>query len=229
MCGGTSTAATMSSSAGGLSPRVRGNPVGAVGKPVAQRSIPACAGEPAALWRKACAEGVYPRVCGGTVGNTLRNATPTGLSPRVRGNPTDPELFTKMRGSIPACAGEPTASRRPRSFPRVYPRVCGGTLHPLPRQVGEQGLSPRVRGNLQHGLRHGRGAGSIPACAGEPTSRRWTAACGWVYPRVCGGTTRIEASLWQGQGLSPRVRGNRSRTRRRDCRRRSIPACAGEP
>ena len=172
---------------------------------------PRVRGEPAALWRKACAEGVYPRVCGGTVGNTLRNATPTGLSPRVRGNPTDPELFTKMRGSIPACAGEPTASRRPRSFPRVYPRVCGGTLHPLPRQVGEQGLSPRVRGNLHPVVGQQPAGGSIPACAGEPPGSKPPFGKGRVYPRVCGGTGAVHAAETAVVGLSPRVRGNPSR------------------
>ena len=50
----------------GLSPRVRGNPVGTAGAGVAQGSIPACAGEPARRVRSLARQGVYPRVCGGT-------------------------------------------------------------------------------------------------------------------------------------------------------------------
>ena len=47
---------------------------------------------------------------------------------------------------------------------------------------------------------------------------------GWVYPRVCGGTTmRKPRSQPPCSGLSPRVRGNRPMSYR------SIPACAGEP
>ena len=51
----------------------------------------------------------------------------------------------------------------------VYPRVCGGTHKVVGAQPCHQGLSPRVRGNLDH-LRVGGGCqGSIPACAGEPS------------------------------------------------------------
>ena len=50
-----------------------------------------------------------------------------------------------------------------------------------------------------------------------------------VYPRVCGGTSviRDDASAWC--GLSPRVRGNQGHYAKRGGKRRSIPACAGEP
>ena len=50
-----------------------------------------------------------------------------------------------------------------------------------------------------------------------------------VYPRVCGGT---DGTLWQDihtQGLSPRVRGNRTQRARIRFGGGSIPACAGEP
>ena len=50
-----------------------------------------------------------------------------------------------------------------------------------------------------------------------------------VYPRVCGGTPpRLQRTCRAG-GLSPRVRGNRSRRPRALRISRSIPACAGEP
>ena len=49
-----------------------------------------------------------------------------------------------------------------------------------------------------------------------------------VYPRVCGGTDH-EINLIRGHnGLSPRVRGNRSPNDRRRRSDRSIPARAGE-
>ena len=50
-----------------------------------------------------------------------------------------------------------------------------------------------------------------------------------VYPRVCGGTLPEEHPGRGRDGLSPRVRGNRRRAGGRIRRRRSIPACAGEP
>ena len=91
------------------------------------------------------------------------------------------------------------------------------------------GLSPRVRGNpfpFQDNLTKGR---SIPACAGEPPSRRPRLHACWVYPRVCGGTPSGMNRKYEPLGLSPRVRGNRHERCSRDLLRRSIPACAGEP
>ena len=72
----------------GLSPRVRGNhrvvcdPLGN------RRSIPACAGEPRRDEIVRLFDAVYPRVCGGTPALIPRSSAATGLSPRVRGNPT---------------------------------------------------------------------------------------------------------------------------------------------
>ena len=98
------------------------------------------------------------------------------------------------------------------------------------------GLSPRVRGNLCAFQCYGESIGqrSIPACAGEPQSKgcssttisaiRSIPACAGepddtsddgaadeVYPRVCGGTHQGCPDNRYGKGLSPRVRGNRSK------------------
>ena len=54
----------------------------------------------------------------------------------------------------------------------VYPRVCGGTLCSTFVFFIVYGLSPRVRGNRVARRRRADVLGSIPACAGEPTSRR---------------------------------------------------------
>ena len=50
-----------------------------------------------------------------------------------------------------------------------------------------------------------------------------------VYPRECGGTSVSHAASVEGQGLSPRVRGNPCVDVRDFHCRRSIPASAGEP
>ena len=50
-----------------------------------------------------------------------------------------------------------------------------------------------------------------------------------VYPRVCGGTSIALTLKLITIGLSPRVRGNRRYSHRHMSKRRSIPACAGEP
>ena len=112
---------------------------------------------------------------------------------------------------------------------RVYPRVCGGTQGVVKRLFDLGNLSPRVRGNPSSLGTSSWYKRSIPACAGEPL-----VACSLivhlpVYPRVCGGTRIWVTSTLKTLGLSPRVRGNRGRRRSTGARRRSIPACAGEP
>ena len=130
-----------------------------------------------------------PRVCGGT---------------RAAARPREPG-----RGSIPACAGEPTFACH-WVFPyRVYPRVCGGTVDAPPAIRPRLGLSPRVRGNppAEEPVRGSRR--SIPACAGEPRRTLQRSSERWVYPRVCGGTDWVKDAIRTDVGLSP--------------------ACAGEP
>ena len=58
---------------------------------------------------------------------------------------------------------------------------------------------------------------------------RITGKTSWVYPRVCGGTSKGCHSNHTGCGLSPRVRGNLVDIALAESCIRSIPACAGEP
>ena len=192
-------------------------------------SIPACAGEPLSRGFDSGHYPVYPRVCGGTRCSLVCWLGMYGLSPRVRGNPDTGLVWVEYRGSIPACAGEPAQFTPSRLSHTVYPRVCGGTFAGGVKTVEEKGLSPRVRGNLLRMLPPKIGAGSIPACAGEPAGGRCCYFPEPVYPRVCGGTRHPCASPGAYEGLSPRVRGNPRCTRRGSRRSRSIPACAGEP
>ena len=152
-------------------------------------------------------------------------------------------------GSIPARAGEPSTRRPCRTWHRVYPRACGGTLTAVAIAVAMSGLSPRVRGNpgRQPGRRRTRR--SIPARAGEPTPDLSAAYLYRVYPRACGGTGHdwsrpdLGAGLSRAcggtqygvhdvircLGLSPRVRGNQLIVGRIPSDVGSIPARAGEP
>ena len=188
-------------------------------------------------------------MCGGTCDTAKGGGNAAGLSPRVRGNLFRPATQAGPEGSIPACAGEPTAHFffpvQVRSIPacagepvvqcrrelgrRVYPRVCGGTRFLGLGLEYWPGLSPRVRGNPVSGRRAGVWQGSIPACAGEPS--RWTYArdAYRVYPRVCGGTSLSRSQGRTEGGLSPRVRGNPPLRGQSPELIRSIPACAGEP
>ena len=237
---------------------MRGNPRGARGLLPFPRSIPACAGEPSTPQGIATASRVYPRVCGGTALSLSKWPALTGLSPRVRGNPTLEVPVNTPIGSIPACAGEPHEFLTHIQPVGVYPRVCGGTPATAPTTRSLQGLSPRVRGNPLPYLTTCWPLGSIPACAGEPFPCKvgvpyaavYPRVCGgtihigvksepWfrrtgsrlpgVYPRVCGGTLHTLPAPPLWSGLSPRVRGNPPGERQVSLRSGSIPACAGEP
>jgi len=128
-------------------------------------------------------------VCGGAPAGALNVATYQGLSPRVRGSQTGQSIYPIGEGSIPACAGEPHLDRIGFHSDEVYPRVCGGAIVDMIMFLALQGLSPRVRGSRRLPHRRLGGDRSIPACAGEPLSRRPNGAEFGVYPRVCGGAS----------------------------------------
>ena len=147
----------------------------------------------------------------------------------MRGNLVTSPTLTCTVGSIPAHAGEPSATRRAALFLEVYPRACGGTSGTPCLGSLRRGLSPRMRGNpvrldeLRHSL------GSIPAHAGEPPYAPAPHTFRRVYPRACGGTNAEIEPHGVEKGLSPRMRGNRLRTTVRAAQAGSIPAHAGEP
>ena len=113
VCGGTIGIAYWSEPGRDLSPRVRGNHLFVTGLALLARSIPACAGEPAARLSAPYMDMVYPRVCGGTQSIPTARRPCWGLSPRVRGNPLPPIPWPAAAGSIPACAGEPPCPAAP--------------------------------------------------------------------------------------------------------------------
>ena len=107
--------------------------------------------------------------------------------------------------------------------------MCGGTSTRYIGAPGNEGLSPRVRGNRVWDAVQRADAGSIPACAGEPSRTAARNPLPRVYPRVCGGTKIVIRNQTTKQGLSPRVRGNLLTDLSVGLHQRSIPACAGEP
>jgi len=213
----------------GLSPLARGNRRGGDGDAARSGSIPACAGEPYECEEIVASFGVYPRLRGGTAVGAVSIGQMMGLSPLARGNRRPLILVYTMRGSIPACAGEPQ-SRRPWPSPiGVYPRLRGGTMARRVIQSKPEGLSPLARGNLAPSPSPTLAVRSIPACAGEPSDACRSVIDMKVYPRLRGGTSLPLSGEWRCGGLSPLARGNPSVYSARRPAKGSIPACAGEP
>ena len=228
-CGGTAAPSVTTASLGGLSPRLRGNLGPAGASPGQPRSIPAPAGEPAAMPARHSSRTVYPRACGGTCTSATNSARSCGLSPRLRGNRMPSASLIWSTGSIPAPAGEPSPRLFRGNRTGVYPRACGGTsTAPLPASVSI-GLSPRLRGNLDEHVHLITWHRSIPAPAGEPEWHHVHHGDARVYPRACGGTQTISETTRPVTGLSPRLRGNLRHFHRRVEAAGSIPAPAGEP
>ena len=228
-CGGTIASESKTPLGKGLSPRVRGNPLQLNDVEHGKGSIPARAGEPAGRAAVPLDVEVYPRACGGTFGLLTITAAFEGLSPRVRGNRPARTWSAASHRSIPARAGEPRCPASIHGQSTVYPRACGGTAAKQAIKWESDGLSPRVRGNLNCRVATSIVAGSIPARAGEPSGRPTTNPACRVYPRACGGTVFVNIAALDMFGLSPRVRGNRYGADSGADSAGSIPARAGEP
>ena len=192
VCGGSSRWSHEYARSEGLSPRVRGKRPRLLAPRGRRRSIPACAGEAPGRIRRGGALWVYPRVCGGSVGLSGYAPRSWGLSPRVRGKHRPGIPQAGYRGSIPACAGEASSVSPAWMVRKVYPRVCGGSPNPTLKAPFPYGLSPRVRGKLGHSFTSWGYSRSIPACAGEAKPRWRTSTGTSVYPRVCGGSKRLD-------------------------------------
>ena len=213
----------------GLSPRVRGILLHVPAGRRQRRSIPACTGNPSWTAPTTAYGRVYPRVYGESQTRKPVAMGIQGLSPRVRGILPDAVADWWWSRSIPACTGNPPATRFDSRTSTVYPRVYGeSTVQPLAIRPSP-GLSPRVRGIRAAASPDHRHGGSIPACTGNPStsrSRRWSAA---VYPRVYGESYPNNSQGNRGRGLSPRVRGIRRPTSTSPGNPGSIPACTGNP
>ena len=191
-------------------------------------SIPARAGETAAVLSWSLAVQVHPRACGGNNRARLFGPRSPGPSPRVRGKPDPPPDPDTGYRSIPARAGETETGTRPPQTGTVHPRACGGNIRlPASARVS-YGPSPRVRGKQARDVGGAALRGSIPARAGETTAVASREGYRGVHPRACGGN-RWRQNAWIVLcGPSPRVRGKLSRDRRNHRYGGSIPARAGE-
>ena len=151
-----------------------------------------------------------------------------GPSPRLRGKRGSPAAGSGQARSIPAPAGETSATGRKRPTSWVHPRACGGNEGKVHVQSFDSGPSPRLRGKPRLLDHLPDRPGSIPAPAGETNDgcgRRGLIA---VHPRACGGNPYLVASVTGLSGPSPRLRGKLREVEHPPGGRGSIPAPAGE-
>ena len=150
-----------------------------------------------------------------------------GSSPRVRGTLRQGQGPVRVRGIIPACAGNTRPSTARRCRAGDHPRVCGEHSSRRLTAAFAVGSSPRVRGTRILNQALSVMGGIIPACAGNTRANRGRLARRRDHPRVCGEHMRKWLLDHVEAGSSPRVRGTRILVSVRLRCRGIIPACAG--
>jgi len=171
---------------GGSSPRLRGTLQDALALGVADRFIPAPAGNATLLHIPGQQLAVHPRACGERGAVLIVEAEAVGSSPRLRG--------TRFRGVgshavsrfIPAPAGN-ARSIRPIVLPAtVHPRACGERSWIRNMTSQRCGSSPRLRGTRACADPQAFGSRFIPAPAGNALGVPRTIGVRAVHPRACG-------------------------------------------
>ena len=173
----------------GSSPRVRGTVEARGIATVADRFIPARAGNSQIAGGRIPQAPVHPRACGEQAARNQRHSRCRGSSPRVRGTGLNRSLYGVPGRFIPARAGNsrwvsPLGSQTP-----VHPRACGEQNHQSIPRPAIPGSSPRVRGT---GLRCAPDMFAwrfIPARAGNSGLSESVTKNLTVHPRACGEQT----------------------------------------
>ena len=151
-----------------------------------------------------------------------------GSSPHARGRDLGRADRRQREGFIPACAGESSNRRRSTTRAKVHPRMRGGEDRSRASGEASGGSSPHVRGRAAAVLRASKGAGFIPACAGERGRPRRGGRSTWVHPRMRGGELGVSRSDALALGSSPHARGRDRFPLVAPDAEGFIPACAGE-
>ena len=232
----------------GSSPHARGTHETALGVPLADRFIPACAGNAYLRQRFSAPRPVHPRMRGERSASGWLKSSANGSSPHARGTLPSVSPSSSTGRFIPACAGN---ALRPASSVTV---VCGSSPHArgtldaccrirqglrfIPACAGNAvvidrvpqrhpGSSPHARGTpVLCGDGHG-GSRFIPACAGNAFPDLHPVRASAVHPRMRGERDVCTRPIPFSSGSSPHARGTRRRCPGSAPRHRFIPACAG--
>ena len=169
--------------------------------------IPAHAGNTFSSESSRFSCGDHPRACGEHMYTPVCTSAWLGSSPRMRGTHTHAIISERVRGIIPAHAGNTmiTAAAHPRC--RDHPRACGEHQLSVHWSTSCVGSSPRMRGTrrLAGGAFHT--VGIIPAHAGNTFGGLRILPRDRDHPRACG--EHVKKSLEDSirLGSSPRMRG----------------------
>ena len=206
-CGEKRAASRAARSAGGSSPRVRGE-AGRLIYPLAARwIIPAGAGRRLVSRCPRPRGRDHPRGCGEKHRRLGGHGHHPGSSPRVRGEEAVFPAEVEAVGIIPAGAGRRLPPHLRQRCERDHPRGCGEKVSPGAGMGGARGSSPRVRGEEKAAAALAASFRIIPAGAGRRTCRPTSQRASEDHPRGCGEKRRLPQLDRRRLGSSPRVRG----------------------
>ena len=166
-------------------------------------------------------------MCGEHLLATGYQLPPLGSSPRVRGTHMLQCRDGRLRGIIPACAGNTGGFTWRVYLEGDHPRVCGEHDTRGIRRLHNSGSSPRVRGTRCAPSKPVHLTGIIPACAGNTYPAWCHLRIMRDHPRVCGEHKPRRRQPTARPGSSPRVRGTRALAEVAVDEQGIIPACAG--
>ena len=191
-------------------------------------TIPAWAGETAALlFLLGRAEGPSPRGAGETLAGNLA-ALEAGPSPRGRGRHKGPIIDRDLDGTIPAWAGETRDVRSWWLMDGDHPRVGGEKLRGNGASSWRTWDHPRVGGGTLREAYLRNIDGTIPAWAGETSPIVLDRGLAGDHPRVGGGDIDGLSYMERVKGPSPRGRGRHDVRCSEGDRAGTIPAWAGK-
>ena len=226
-CGERASLGQTASFYNGSSPRLRGT----LGRPRVRapktRFIPAPAGNAWMVSPNGGGSSVHPRACGERGMSSVKPATFSGSSPRLRGTPAPPDAGAMRIRFIPAPAGNARSRRRSRWCRPVHPRACGERYRVSDTVITDFGSSPRLRGTPADGAGGGGLSRFIPAPAGNAIDEGAQEAKTPVHPRACGERSMPGCGVASAVGSSPRLRGTPTSGSSPTKYQRFIPAPAG--
>ena len=195
----------------GSSPHMRGTPSAGMKCWRPPRIIPAYAGNTGTLVTPRCESWDHPRICGEHMPVGWNVAVSSGSSPHMRGTRCTVLLGCRMRGIIPAYAGNTTLTLGNLIARGDHPRICGEHSTPSETPPPPSGSSPHMRGTHRNYEVSVYKHGIIPAYAGNTALRLHLRTGRRDHPRICGEHIRHPLSTLQSSGSSPHMRGTRFR------------------
>ena len=157
------------------------------------------------LFRVSAAD--HPREYGENTILVLVVFVAAGSSPRIRGKYEDSLLRTCQQRIIPANTGKISAPGTCHASVRDHPREYGENIKDKTGSRGPSGSSPRIRGKYPPlGIEHDM-IGIIPANTGKMAVDHTYRADGWDHPREYGENSKIDVTIYDEAGSSPRIRG----------------------